>query len=259
MRIYDFSDFIKVVYISDFYGNINAIKTAIEDVCDSVIICTGDLCIGRIKFYEDVERIASLQYTLNKNNCKFVIIRGNHDNPKYFKRHSSFINEIKEIGENIYLAQDYSIVKLANQNILCIGGAITINKFSSFKNIDYWQNENIQAPSENFYEDLNKDDIKIDAIVSHAAPLFAKPIEFSNKLKHYNSYLMNACAMYDSKLKNDVYLERLLLQGVYEKLNNKNHIKYYVYGHYNKTTEMTYNKTNFYGLNKTDIKGILTL
>lgn len=254
MRIYDFGEYSKVVYISSFYGKIINIKKAIESIKDTIIICTGDLQIGRIDFEDDVDRISSLQYILSDNNCNLVIIRGNHDNPKYFKRRSTFINRIKEVAPNIYLAQDYSVVHLENQNILCIGGARSINRFNLYKNIDWWQNENVQSPSDDFYEELENSNLKIDVIVSHTAPLFAKPVEFSNKLKHYNSYLMNACAMYDSEMKNDVYLERLLLKGIYEKLNNKNHIKYYVYGHYNKFFEYPYNKTNFISLEKNDVK-----
>lgn len=254
MRIYDFSDYKNVAFIGNFNGNVDLIKDAISGIFDSVIICTGDLYIGKIEFNDDVERIASLQYILHSNNCKFVIIRGNHDNPKYFKRRSSFISEMKEIAEDVYLAQDYSVIQLEDKNILCIGGARSIDRFLTIKKIDYWQNEDIQTPPMDFYEELNNNDIKVDIIVSHSAPLFAKPDEYSKKLKYYNSYLMNACAMYDPSLKNDVYLERLLLKGIYEKLNNKHHIKYYIYGHFNKSIESVYNKTNMVSLNSKDIK-----
>lgn len=213
------------------------------DSTDTLFIFTGDLNIGKVSFINDIDLMTKAEIRLMKNNNFVVIVRGDHDNPKYFKHNSSFNKELNELCEHIMLIQDYSIIQCLDRNILCIGGARSINRFNRIKDYSFWRNETVNIPDESFYEELNNSNIIITDIVSHVAPLFAPPIEFTKENKYYNSYILNACAMYDSTLKNDVYKERLLLKGIYEKLHVKHNIRNWVYGHYHMNEEKLYNKT----------------
>ena len=56
-------------------------------------------------------------------------------------------------------------------------------------------------------------------------------------------------SIFDKNIKNDIYKERLLLKGIYEKLNNKHKIQKWVYGHFHASNTIQYNKTKFISLN----------
>jgi len=248
--IFDYSTYTKIAFIGDIHNKISQIRTQLSNYKDTLFICTGDFPLGVNSFDTDIEILENIEYSLSINGNVLFIIRGNHDNPKYFKKNSTMRNVLSNTAPNVILVPDYSIINTANHNILCVGGARTIDRVFNFKDIYWWQNENVQKPDDGFFTQEND----IDIIVSHSAPLFAQPLEFSDALKHYNSFMVNAYSLYDSKMKNDVYKERLLLKGLYEKLNNKNHIKCIVFGHYHKSIISMYNKTKCISLAFCEIK-----
>lgn len=251
----DFDIEYKIKLVGDLHGSLTNFVRDIKDT-KTLFFLSGDNNFGKIPFDEDLEKLFGLEYTLSKNDNYLLVIRGNHDNPKYFKKKSSFKNELSDNAEHIILIPDYSIVHIGVHSILCIGGARSVDRVDRIKDYSYWTAENVKKPEDSFYESLEKDGEKIDVVFSHAAPLFAYPLEFSNELKYYNSYLLNSWSLYDKDVKNDIYKERLLLKGIYEKLNNKNHIKYWIYGHYHKSIEQTYNKTKMISLGLKEIKDI---
>lgn len=250
--IFDYSNYSNLVIIGDIHSKLNSIVEQMKLFNDTLFISTGDLGIGSKPFDFDVEMLENIEYGLSTKNNVLMIVRGNHDNAKYFKKNSSMNNILEETAPHIILVPDYSIVKTSKHNILCIGGARSIDRVFSIKNVSWFQNENIQKPDDKFFNENHN----IDIIVSHSAPLFAQPLEFSDALKHYNSFIVNAYSMYDDKMKNDVYKERLLLKGIYEKLNNKHHIKYIVFGHYHRSIQTTYNKTKCISLGVCELKQI---
>lgn len=250
--IFNYSTYSNLVFIGDIHGNWSGIKNKMSEYLDTLFISTGDCELGNKSFDEDIEILENMEYSLASKNNVLCLIRGNCDNSKYFKKNSTFTSLISETAPHIILIPDYSIIKTSKYNILCIGGARSIDRVFKIKDKSWWPNENIQKPDDKFFEQTDN----IDIIVSHSAPLFAQPLEFSNELKHYNSFIVNAYSLYDSKMKNDVYKERLLLKGIYEKLNNKHHIQYLVYGHYHKSIESKYNKTNCWSLGISEIKQI---
>jgi len=251
--IFDYSTFNNLVFIGDVHNKFSNIVEHMSEYSDTLFISTGDMHLGERSFDFDIERLENIEYSLSINNNILMIIRGNHDNPKYFKKNSTFRTLLEETAPHIILIPDYSIIKTSKYNILCIGGARSVDRVFGIKDITWFQNENIQKPDDNFFNQNNN----IDIIVSHSAPLFAEPLEFSNELKHYNSFIINAYSIYDAKMKNDIYKEKLLLKGVYEKLNNKRHIQYLVYGHYHKPLETRYNKTNCVSLGVGEFKQIV--
>ena len=237
-----FNEIEKIKVIGNIH--INNMKSYIDslDITDTMIIACGDYHIGFDTFNNDVEKILKIEYQLEKNNNYLMLIRGNRDNPKYFKKGSSFKEELIECANNIYAIDDYSIIKTKNHNILCIGGAKTLDTFHT---ISIWPNEMVKRPDNNFYETLEANKVYPDIIISHTAPLFAYPLEFN---KDGNPIVLNAFSQYNKTLKNDIYKERLLLKGIYEKLCIKNHIKYYIYSHFEKSNKMKYNKTELISL-----------
>lgn len=244
----------KLKIVGDLHGALTQFASNIKDI-NTIYILVGDNNIGKTSFKNDIETLMLLEFQLAKNNNYLLIIRGNHDNPKYFKKKSSFKNELSDNAPHIILLPDYSIVHINDYTILCIGGARSADRVHRIKDYNYWASEMVKKPDDNFYESLEKDKERIDIVVSHTAPLFAPPVEFSNGNKG-NSYFLNSWALYDKELKLDVYKERLLLKGIYDKLSNKNQIKYWFYGHFHKSSFLIYNKTKLIGLTIKEIKTV---
>ena len=250
--VFDYSKYLNIVVIGDIHSKLSQISKQLSDYSDTLFISTGDAHFGEQPFDFDIERLENIEYGLSIKNNILMIIRGNHDNPKYFKKNSTFKSLLEETAPHIILIPDYSIIKTSKYNILCIGGARSVDRTFGIKDVTWFSNENIQKPDDNFFNQNHN----IDIIVSHSAPLFAEPLEFSNELKHYNSFVINAYALYDSKMKNDIYKEKLLLKGIYEKLNNKHHIQYLIYGHYHRSIESKYNKTKCISLSVGEFKSL---
>lgn len=190
-NIYDFPKCHNVAICGDIHGDFNLLvnKVCIQyQMKDTLIIVAGDCGFGfeRKGYYENivkrnVERVA-------KFNNWFLFIRGNHDNPAYFDGrafcHKRFI-----------AIPDYSVVKANGHTILCVGGAISIDRQSrkeswvygkskmqryddrtiadnSFTTNNYWQDE---AP---VFNEKGLSEItslyKIDTVVTHTAPTFCE-------------------------------------------------------------------------------------
>ena len=160
----------------------------------------------------------------------FYFIRGNHDDPSYFKEDKLGFSHIKCLN-------DYTVIKLKNENILCIGGGISIdriwrkqqehviNKYKGENNKKklYWENE---API--FDEDkLNKiieSKIKITNVITHSAPSFVEPTSKETSLEWYKI---------DPTLKDDIINERLVFDKIFDFLkSNDMEIKTWSYGHF---------------------------
>ena len=113
---------------------------------------------------------------LTKANNWIVMIRGNHDDPAYFQ-------EQRIHHERFRCIPDYSIVTACGHSILCIGGAISIDRTyrltvysqpHSAPTACYWADEMPYLDAEALAEINNK--YKVDTIVTHTAPSFCELI-----------------------------------------------------------------------------------
>ena len=228
-------DTIKHLYlfgpINEFWkGALFQMKT--NNVQDAVVIFCGDFGIGfkPLEFYTN-EFIKTIEKELQTRNIIWLILRGNHDDPKYFQQKLINTDYVKCIP-------DYTVVKYFDHNILCVGGAITSSrKFRIKKNTEkiatymkyykcseeeakknttaiYWPDEQIvykPKVSEN-----------IDIICTHSAPSFSYPVDIS------------PTAIQDIKedpaLYKDIKDERKALDMVYEDYQDT--VKYWYYSHF---------------------------
>ena len=195
----------------------------------AIFIVAGDCGLGfyKPKYYDDL--FSKFNKVLAYNNATILFVRGNHDDPAYFDGETINYSNIKAIP-------DYSVVMTGVGNILCVGGAISIdrtwrmeqegriNRFSpSFKRVLYWKDE---APvfDEEKIKEIAKECGKIDYVVSHTAPSFAEP----------NTHVgLDDWAENDPKLIEDVRNERIVMDKIFESLR-ENGIKpsYWAYGHF---------------------------
>lgn len=243
-NIYVFSDCRSIVICGDIHGDFNLL---VNKVCvqyqmkDTLVIVAGDCGFGfeRKGYYENIVKRNARR--VNESNNWFLFIRGNHDNPAYFDgktfRHKRFT-----------CIPDYSVVKANGHTILCVGGAISVDRQPR---IDSWEHNQRNAHryshnssdneflSPNYYwQDeapvFNNDVLseitnlyKIDTVVTHTAPSFC---ELQNK----DGLLQ--WAIYDDGLLDDVQNERETMDAIYTKLRAvPKTLTHWYYGHFHQS------------------------
>lgn len=195
---------------------------------NSIFIFAGDCGIGfnKPKYYTDL--FEKFNKVLNYNNSFIIFVRGNHDDPSYFDGETINLSNIKAVP-------DYSVISAKGHNILCVGGAISIdrtwrkkqenriNRFSvNNKKKLYWDGE---APV--FNEDALREiaeNTVIDIVVSHSSPSFATP---------ENHGFIDEWVDEDVNLKSDIKNERIVFDKIFNTLRELNsQPKYWAYGHF---------------------------
>ena len=216
-------------------------------------IHVGDFNLGCKPFYDEEKWLNILNNTLIETNSMMYIIAGNHDDPNYF---TNDLEQLKEYFKtkkyncfnyknfsgdeyrkdpieyaeyifnlsNIKIVPNYTVLDLCDKKILCVGGAISINRLEYIKhgweNIKYYKNEN-------FYYDYNKiaNLRDIDIVVTHSSPNFCEPTAFNDIVYHYyNSGDLN--------LLKDLDHERHDIKLMHDVLISNNDIKHWFNGHF---------------------------
>ena len=123
--ILSFPDAQSIVVCGDIHGEFVALVEKLRvtyGIHDALIIVAGDCGFGfeSPDYYEDIY-LTILRHLQAYNLC-IVMLRGNHDNPAYF-------NGDKRIThERWQTLPDYTVLQACNHNILCVGGAISIDR-----------------------------------------------------------------------------------------------------------------------------------
>jgi len=113
-----------VIISGDIHGDF---KTLVYKLCvgwkytDTLLIVAGDCGFGFEKpgYYETIyNQVAG---RIRKANNWVVFVRGNHDDPSYFQQE-------KVSYERWRCVPDYSIIQACGHNILCIGGAVSVDR-----------------------------------------------------------------------------------------------------------------------------------
>ena len=167
------------------------------------------------------------------------MIRGNVDDPKYFDGEVINFSHIKAIP-------DYSVILTQQYNILCVGGAISIDrswKKEQCKRMKgktmYWENEAPILDHEKLNE-IFQSGVRLHGVISHSAPS-SIPVDNSDGLKYW--------ATKDSNLTLDVQNERKTLEELFSILKqNKEEISWWIFGHFHQHAFHLNDKTNFLGI-----------
>lgn len=153
----------KIVLVGDIHGQFRQLGYDIKRLyTDAHIIQVGDFGMGYHKpnYYKD--ELTKLSKTLEQTNCKLYAIRGNHDDPAYFAE----TNNPFDI-DNITLLADYSELNLLGKSILCIGGAVSIDRLTNIPGESWWEGEkfNLKLEHEFPYRDR-----QYDLVLTHTRP-----------------------------------------------------------------------------------------
>lgn len=243
--------FDKVVVCGDVHGQFKRLLGAVKsNFYNTVIFVAGDCGFGFHKPQYYIEELNKVDAACKKNNVQIIFIRGNHDDPNYFK------NKILTF-ENIFLVDDYTVVSIDNANILCVGGGISIdrimrkqeeivlNKYKSNKDNWiklYWEDE---APifDEQKLEEICKT-YKSLHVVTHTTIKEAVPTN-KDGIKNWLTF--------DSTLNDDIDKERQCMSDIFSYLNSHGvQVETWSYGHfhhidgYTREKHETFLKTRFY-------------
>ena len=114
----NYEDKKRIVLIGDVHGQFQTMNYLIHKrykFKDTLLIQVGDFGVGFYKNNYYVLEFSVLNDKLKENNNTLLAIRGNHDNPSWFKGKGREYSHLK-------LLQDYTIIETYKGNILCIGG-----------------------------------------------------------------------------------------------------------------------------------------
>ena len=237
---YTFPEAKSIIVSGDIHGDFNLL---VNKVCvqyqmrDTLVVVAGDCGFGfENKGYYDniVKRNAK---RMNECNNWIVFIRGNHDNPAYFDGRAF-------MHKRFMAVPDYSILKACDHTILCVGGAISIDR--KYRQ-DSWahnvekqrEHEETGAFSKNYYWndeapvysraalEIINENVAIDLVITHTAPSFCE-LQSKNGLCCY--------AYDDNALIDDVTRERATMDEIYDTLKYQNHpITHWCYGHFHQS------------------------
>ena len=209
------------------YGDIKAKDLSFYS--DAIIISTGNNRIGfnSDAYYEKV--FGKMNEILAKNNTTILFIRGNNDDPSFFREEKINFTNVKTIP-------DYSVIKTKHGNVLCVGGGLSIDRVwrkkqqdrlssisSGKKKILYWKDE-MPIFDDDKMKELSESGINISGVVSHVAPTFA----FTDIADSLDDWCRK-----DADLARDIENERLVMDKIYDALRSMgNRPSFWYYGHY---------------------------
>lgn len=225
VRSYSFPDVKSIIICGDIHGEFTALvhKLCVQyQMTDTLLLVAGDCGFGFEKegYYENIFRRTSKR--LSKANNYTLMIRGNHDDPAYFRQEHISHERFRTIP-------DYSVIQACGHNILCVGGAISIDRRyrMSAKNASnlYWSDE---AP---VYDEAKLKAIegmfKIDTVVTHTAPSFCELISKNG---------LSAWAKDDPSLIQDCASERGSMDKLHSYIKASGHpLSHWYYGHFHQS------------------------
>lgn len=230
MMTYNYPEAKSIVVCGDIHG---AFEEMVFKLCvqygmsDTLLIVAGDCGFGFEKpgYYDQV--FNKISRRLIKANNWILMIRGNHDDPAYFQE-----QRIRNV--RFRCIPDYSIVSACGHTILCVGGAISIDRTyrqlvdsraHSAQTASYWEDEMPVLNTEALASINEK--FKIDTVITHTAPSFC---ELTTKDG------LAGWAQMDAALLQDCDKERSVLDGIFDSLFEAGHpLRHWLYGHFHQS------------------------
>lgn len=230
--------FDSVIVSGDIHAKINELVEKITDQYDiqnSLIIVAGDVGMGFKENNYYLELFKEIETILKKNNNTLFLVRGNHDNPEIWNDNIDFKAYWQDTVSHIRLIKDYTVITTQtaseSHNILCVGGALSIDRTARTIGKNYWSNEPF-VYDESKVESL----VGITAVVTHSAPSFCEPI-LKNGIKNWMEV--------DKDIEEDCNKERNDHTLLYNKLKEKNTITKWFYGHFHYSHRIQIDNTLF--------------
>lgn len=197
-----------LIFLGDHHGAWNMLFDIIKskNIKDCYIISVGDLGIGFHRKEYQYKSCKNLDNLFKDRNINFYGIRGNHDDPFYFK------GENRVCLDNFELIEDYSVFEYGSKLIQFIGGAVSIDRTRRKIGVSYWENEGVV---------FNRDKCqKVDILITHTAPSHCFPQQFNE--------MVYGWAREDAYLIEDLTDERAVMDEIFKLCSPSLHL----YGHF---------------------------
>lgn len=204
----------------DIHGEFPKLVSRLNDfgIKNSAIVILGDCGFGfeNPGHYSHIYQ-KKLKKKLDKQNNIILCIRGNHDDPRFFDD-PEFIPDIPRIKT----LPSNTILKIKGYSILCIGGAISIDRKDRIDENSkikpehpkcYWPEEKI-----NYINDIENIECRVDIVLSHTAPIsFDPPL------------------LRDSKMDEALWEDILESRNYLEKINSRIKPRRWFFGHFHRS------------------------
>jgi predicted phosphodiesterase len=233
----------RILFLGDLHGNFNLIHQYVDmyDLKDTHIIQVGDFGVGFATLQKEKRMLEMYHTKLVKNNVHVWAIRGNHDYKPYFDNDPFGFT-------NIHLVPDYTVLNLSGKNILCIGGAVSVDRewrYTKAQKLGTWQGPTLGVESwwsdEKFVLDVDKiKDLRdINIIVTHTCPDYCTPDNTFGLGSFVEGIIKDTG---DAELRTDLLFERNQVTQAFSLIKMNNDIEYAYYGHFHRS-----DVTNMYG------------
>lgn len=262
----------QIYAIGDVHGNFGVISYWIKthDLKNCAFIFCGDFGLGFDGLQKEREELNKVNTICEERDIECYIIRGNHDDPDYYNTtlYKLDLSRFKPLS-------DYSVISNPEHNILCLGGAVSVDRTGRINAYEsevrytiisrhiseekarekvkcyWWKGEGFNF-NPDIITELKKDGIEIDTICSHSAPESCYPL-----VKGKIGYWLER----DGSLDEDLANERRDFQILLNLLKEDNHpIKNWFYGHFHEHHTETVEGVSFHLLdmsrNNLDMKEI---
>lgn len=248
------NDITTMIVCGDIHGEYRTLMNKIisqYSLTDTCVIVAGDCGFGFFKYGYYEKELNYVSKKLKEKNIYILFVRGNHDSPEYFRRDDFFRTD------RVFCVPDYSLISWNSHNILCVGGAISIDRWprmldnfklkekkysgdERYRPLCYWEGE---MPS---FDIIVLDQVlevaKPDIVVTHCAPEGVTPVR---KLS------MEQWAEHDEYLIDSIEVARRRMKSLYTALTlcEKCDIRNWFYGHYHFSNTEYIENTKFQLLN----------
>lgn len=230
----------RILYLGDLHGNFSLIHQYVKnyDIKDAHIIQVGDFGVGFALLDKERRALGMFHDLFVKNNVIVWAIRGNHDFKPYFDNDPFGFS-------NIRLVPDYTVLELEGKKILCVGGAVSVDREWRYTGAQR-RGEFDVVPGQSWWKDevfvLEKEkvvDLKgINIVVTHTCPSYCPP----DNTFGFGSFVEGIIRdTGDVELKTDLNVERQAMNDLFHYLKiNGNNIDNHYYGHYHKSEVQNY-------------------
>jgi hypothetical protein len=217
-----------MLFIGDVHGDWMRLITLVmqHGLGQQAIIQVGDFGVGFDTVANDRARLQILNTVLEQRDLTLYVVRGNHDDPSWFHDHRHDLDRIR-------LVCDYETLLIDGQHILCVGGAVSIDRrLRQREQLGWWAQEGVRLC-------LDQLTGQPDMVVTHSAPDFCPP--------HRLGALVHEFARHDPALLADIAAERQALTLLFKALDRQR-LRLWVYGHFHQRLEHEHAGVRFRGL-----------
>ena len=232
----------KIYYLGDIHGNFSLIGQYIDrfSIKDAHIIQVGDFGVGFKDFHKEKRMLEMYHTKLVKNNVTVWAFRGNHDYKSHFDNDPFGFTNIK-------LIPDYTVLELCGKRILCVGGAVSVDRewrYTKKQKMGIYENKTLGVESwwedEVFVLDVEKASQMrdIDIVLTHTCPHYCPPDNTFGFGPFVEGIIRETG---DVDLKTDLNVERQQVTELFHILKmNGNNIQKNYYGHFHKSDVQIY-------------------